>query len=105
MEWFQKNHHSSCAIEIKNTKKNTIPKKSLQEHQYLALRDANGPQGIIHKLSDEARRKQPFDSFQLVNVPAYVVACFSTYHYCLVFPIDQWNGAHYEDDALYRIDI
>jgi hypothetical protein len=99
------NHHSSCAFEIKSTNKNTIPKSALLDHQYLALKDANSSHGLIHKLTDEARRQNPMDGFQLVNVPAYVIACFPTHGLCLVFDIDDWRGARYDDEAMFKIKL
>lgn len=97
LEWFRKNYHSSCAIEIKNTTKNTIPKSALKEHQMLALKDSKSFNGLVHKLSDESRRQQPYDAFMLKNADAYVVACFSKHGYCLIIDIDQWQGAKYTD--------
>ena len=95
LSWFKKNHPSSCALEIKNTTKNTIPKSAVLPHQLLALKDSKSSNGLIHKLSDESRRQQPYDAFMLKNADAYVVACFSKYGYCLMIPVDEWNGAKY----------
>ncbi len=105
LEWFRVNHKESCCLEIKATTKNTIPVGALAIHQKLALSAASSAQGIIHKLTDEARRKQPFDAFQLVNSPAYIVCCFKTHGYCLVFDHAGWDGARYEDEGLFRIDL
>ena len=101
------NHSKSCVLEIKATKDNTIPLKALQDHQKLALQDANSSRGLIHKLSDESRRQQPFDVFQVVNVPAYVVACFSKHGHCLVFDINDWHGARFDDEVnvLFKISL
>lgn len=97
LAWFKVNHSKSCAIEIKNTIKNTIPKSALQPHQLLALKDSQSSVGLIHKLSDESRRQQPYDSFMLKNADAFVVACFSKYGYCLTIPVGEWQGAKYTD--------
>lgn len=87
-------YHSSCAIEIKATNKNTIPEKALQPHQKQALLDATGP-GIVHKIAD-SKRRNPFDAFMLVNTNAFVVACFTAKGICLVIPVHKWKGASIE---------
>ena len=102
LEWFRTLYKRSCAIEVKCTDGNSIPKSALMEHQRLALLAATG-EGIVHKLSDEARRKQPFDAFQLVSVPAYVVACFTKHRKCLVIPVEEWRGAKESTNAPYII--
>lgn len=101
--WLKANHHSSCAFEIKSSDGNTIPRSALKPHQKLALQDANSHHGIIHKLTDEARRQQPFDGFQLIEVPAYVIACFPKHGFCNVYHIDSWQGAWYGDEGLFKI--
>ena len=104
LEWFRQNKTlSSCAIEIKATNKDTIPEKALQPHQRRALLAAkNG--GITHKIADN-RTRLPFDAFYLKNAGAWVVACFTRYGYCLVFDVDEWNGARFDDDCLFKIDL
>lgn len=97
-------YHSSCAIEIKATNKNTIPEKALQPHQKQALMDATGysmtgyklrKSRIVHKIAD-SKRRNPFDAFMLTNVDAFVVACFTAKGVCLVIPVDKWKGASIE---------
>lgn len=92
LEWFRANYSGSCALEIKATSGNSIPASAVLPHQKLALWDVALRGGIVHKLSDEARRKQPFDAFCLKGCPAYVVACFTTYHTCYLIPIQEWKG-------------
>lgn len=94
---------SSCAIEIKATTKNTIAEKALQPHQRRALLTAKHGT-MTHKIADN-RTRLPFDAFMLKYSDAYVVACFTTHGVCLVFDIDEWQGASYDDPALYRFRI
>lgn len=103
--WLKQNHSKSCAFEIKNTKGNTIPKSALKPHQLLALQDASSSRGLVKKISDASMTQQPFDGFQLVNVTAYVIACFSSHGYCLVFNVDDWHGARFDDEALFKISL
>lgn len=62
-------------------------------HQKAALLAASRG-GIVHKISDEARRQQPFDAFKLSGVQAYVVACFGKE--CTAIRVEHWNGASME---------
>ena len=106
LDWFKTNYHSNCAIEIKvaqNKSPNTIPEKALQDHQKKALMDAKHG-SLVHKIADTGMRN-PFDAFMLCNSDAFVVACFTQYGYCLVFDIDDWRGARYDDEALFRIKL
>jgi len=105
LAWFKAHHPFSCAIEIKNTAGNSIPASALADHQRLALKDSKLPHGLIHKLSDEARRKNPYDAFMLKNSAAFVVACFSSYGICLVFDVEDWVGARFDTPAKYVIKL
>lgn len=98
-------YRKSCAVEIKASAGNTIPASALLDHQRAALMDVASFRGIAHKLSDEARRQQPFDAFMLANVPAYVVACFTKAGVCYVIPIEIWKGARVGMQAPYMIDL
>ncbi len=92
LQWFRENHSPSCAIEIKATYGLRLAARVLQPHQKAALLDAASGRGIVHKLSDEARRQQPFDAFKLASVPAYVVACFTRNRTCHIVPVARWVG-------------
>ena len=60
---------------------------------------------MTHKIADN-RTRLPFDAFMLKYSDAYVVACFTTHGICLVFDIDEWNGAKHDDNhALYSFKI
>lgn len=93
LDWFRK-HHGTCAIEVKATDGHSIPASALMPHQKAALTMATG-KGIAHKLSDEARRRQPFDAFMLKGVPAYVVAAFTAHRVAYAFPVAMWKGARH----------
>lgn len=73
------------------------------DHQRLALLAAKT--GLTHKISDASRTRQPFDAFQLVNAPGFVVACFIKHGICHVIPIEEWKGAKYDDPAPHIIHI
>lgn len=105
LDWFRTSFPFSCAIEIKATKNNTIPESAVQVHQRLALEASSSSDGLTHKISDASRIRQPFDAFQLKNVSAFVVACFTEHGKCLVIPIDDWKGARYDDQAPFVIPI
>lgn len=75
------------------TKTNTLPRSALKDHQRLALFAAQ-TRGITHKISDEARRQQPFDAFQLKGVAGFVVVCFTQNpKIARVYTVDEWKGA------------
>ncbi|MHB8674625.1 MAG: hypothetical protein ACYDAK_13240 [Candidatus Limnocylindrales bacterium] len=105
LDWFRTHHVGSAAIEIKATKSASIPASALAPHQKLALFDASLGRGLVHKLSDAARLKQPFDALMLQNVPAYVVAVFITHKIALVIPADAWHGAKPTTPAAYIIEL
>lgn len=69
--------------------------------------DAASSEGIVHKLSDEARRQQPFDAFLLKEVPAYVVACFTARHarVCYLIDANEWSGARFNMLEGYKCKI
>lgn len=90
LEWIRQNGPPCCAVEVKACRGNTLPASALLPHQKAALLAATGG-GIVHKLSDEARRKQPFDAFKLGFTKAYVVVAFlSAPRIALVIDIRKW---------------
>ncbi len=91
MEFMHNYTKVSCAIEVKATAGNTIPKSAVASHQGLALNDASTSVGMRHKIADDGHRK-PFDGFILKKAPAYVVACFTKQGMCIVVPIEKWEG-------------
>ncbi len=95
----------SWAVEIKATSGKSIPLSAVQPHQLLALKQVK-TQGVVHKISDEARRKQPFDAFK-VKGDAYVVACFTSDGICLVIDANLWNGARVDmaSGYAYRVPL
>lgn len=95
--WAKKAINGPVALEIKQTDTDSIPASALLPHQRLALLAACSKEGLAHKLTDEARRRQPFDAFILKNTPAYVVACFTKHKIAHVFHVKSWEGARYND--------
>lgn len=77
LEWFKKNYHHSCALEIK------IKGNKLLKHQEVALRKVS--QGkYAHKMPDMGRR-MPFDAFVLINADAILVTCDGRHCTCEVY--------------------
>lgn len=108
LAWFRDVHQRSCAIEIKATDGDSIPMSALLPHQKAALLAVNSPDGLTHKISDAGHVRTPFDAFQLVREPAYVVAAFTARRIALVIPIEKWHGARYDMDRehqLWRIPL
>lgn len=104
LAWFRTQKHiCSCAIEIKATTGNKIRENALQPHQKQALLAAKHGV-IVHKIADN-RTRLPFDAFMLTKAESYVVACFTAHRVCLVFDIDNWQGASHDDEALFRIKL
>lgn len=95
LEYFRENYPYPCAIEIKVSPRKYISENALLPHQKLALLAASSPQGLVHKLSDEAMRRQPFDAFLLKNTHAYVVAVFlhKDVRLALAIKVEDWQGA------------
>jgi hypothetical protein len=82
-----------------------MPSNAVLDHQKLALEASSGPKGLTHKISDASRLRQPFDAFQLVNAPGFVVACFVTHKICLVVPIEEWQGIKFDEEAMFTIPL
>ena len=104
LDYFRKNFRDSCAIEIKATTGNNIPRSALQRHQEIALKSAT-TSVLCHKISDASRSRLPFDAFMLYQVPAFVVAAFIRHKIALVIPIDNWQGATPHTLAAYKIPL
>lgn len=104
LNWFATHYMGCAAIEIKATKKGNIPASAVLPHQAAALFDA-GDTGIVHKLSDEARRRQPFDAFKIAYARGFVVCCFLTERKALVIDIEEWEGATPETNCFASFEI
>lgn len=106
LEWFRHNGPASCAIEIKATRTGSIPASALLAHQKAALLAATR-EGIIHKISDEARRQQPFDAFKIARAEAYVVCCFlgRGLSEALVIDVREWAGAKRNTKCVWRFAL
>lgn len=67
----------SCAFELKQTRKNSIPFSYVQPHQIDALMAVkHGEKGLLYKAPDDSRNIKPFDMFFLWHVGAFVVIQF-----------------------------
>jgi len=95
LAWFRDNYPDCVALEIKVTNKGTIEPSRLKDHQRAALIAAGSSSGIIHKLTDASRTRQPFDAFMIKNRQSFVVACFkaSRKTTCLAIDPKEWKGA------------
>lgn len=102
LQWFRDSYSGSCAIEIKQTKTNTLAKSKVEDHQIKALLSASG-NGIVHKIADN-KRKNPFDAFMLQGVKSYIVVAFLSHKYALAYLPEKWEGASF-DDSLYEFRI
>ncbi len=105
LAYFRDHYPRTVAIEVKATKGNTIREKAVLPHQLAALRGAQSEKGIVHKLSDAARMRQPFDAFKIVNADAYVVACFLNDHTCLAIEPSKWRGATVKSECSFKFKI
>lgn len=96
LKWMRDNYTQSCAIEVKATTRDNIPTSALLPHQRLALMQARG-QGMVHKLSDEARRRQPFDAFMLKRCNAMVICAFTKHRVAYAYMVEDFTGSHIND--------
>lgn len=101
-EWMKKNAPPCSAWEIKVAKGNTVPKKAVLDHQLLALRSIAIGKVVVHKISDESRRRQPFDAFKLSGVPTYVVCYFPKEKTAIAVDSLQWQGASASTQGVFR---
>lgn len=105
LDWFQNNYHLSCALEIKVTKTGSIAKSALLPHQLQSLLQAQTKDGIVHKISDIGRIRQPFDSFVLKNAQSFVICAFLNHKVCLAINPNKWNGATPTTQATFAIPL
>jgi len=75
LKWIRENGPPSFLFEIKVCRGKSLPASAVLPHQKLALLAASGG-GIVHKISDEARRKQPADGFKISFARGYVFVAF-----------------------------
>ncbi len=76
--------YECCAFELKQTQKDYINFKEIQEHQIDALMAVkHGAKGLLWKLPDDSRGIKPFDLFYLKNASAYVVIKYPKM-FCLI---------------------
>lgn len=102
---FGKRNREIGVFELKFCKGTSIRFDAVAEHQEAALLAVSGS-GLYHKITDQPflkdmnfQRKKPFDCFNLVYIPAYVVVMFweprkkkNVYY----IPIKNWLSAKAE---------
>jgi len=74
-------------FELKQTKKDSIPFNSVEDHQIEGLLAAKS-NGFVWKLSDADMRTKPFDSFNTMPAPSFVVIKFPDGFY--IIPVDRF---------------
>jgi len=85
-KWVRARFRKTAAFELKLCRGNSLPFDAVAPHQSRALYEAkNGT--LIYKIPDVGYQN-PFDSFCLSNVPAYVVIKYPDF-FCLI-DIDDW---------------
>src|SRR3990167_8161555 len=89
MKFLRDTVKQSCAVEAKLARGNSIPFRSLSEHQERALILASG-KGMYHKIADGSGQQTPFDAFCLVGVPAYVAIVYGKV--CCLIAIDVFQN-------------
>ena len=104
LDYFRKNYKGSCAIEVKVSATNSIPRSALQPHQEAALKQVRGA-GLAYKIPDSGYAKKPFDAFFLSYTEAFVVACFTKKRICLCIPVNEWNGATPSSKSSYHFPL
>lgn len=72
--WAKEVYKKNAVFELKQTTGSSIPFDALQPHQELALLAVNDST-FVWKIPDLGYQN-PFDSFCLTKLPAYVVLCF-----------------------------
>lgn len=75
-KWVKNVWKRSGVFELKVSKTSSIPFSAVKEHQIDALSAVNNGSGLAYKISDESSGYKPFDSWFLIDTPAYVVIMF-----------------------------
>lgn len=74
---------TGAAFELKQTTGNSLPFSAVADHQLEALAAAWGPEGLIHKISDESRGYKPCDIVYLRLAAAFIVIKYPGF-FCLI---------------------
>ena len=77
------NRITGAAFELKQTTGKSLPFSAVEDHQLEALAAAWGPEGLIHKISDESRGYKPCDIIYLRLAAAYVVIKYPGF-FCVI---------------------
>lgn len=92
--WCRRYWNNTAVFELKFARGKSLPFDALAEHQENALY-ASKHNKVIHKIPD-AGYQNPFDSFVLVGVEAYVVVAFENIKNFYLIDIDQWQNIREE---------
>lgn len=92
-KWVKNVYKKTAAFELKQTQTNSLPFSALAEHQKQALY-AVKHSTFVHKIID-AGFQNPFDSFSLSEVPAFIVVKYPDF-WCMI-DIDVW--IHEEENS------
>lgn len=79
---------NSCAVEVKVSKGNTLPKSALKDHQRRALLIANTG-NLYHKIEDGSFSQKPFDGFILKKTEAFLVIWYAKSRETWALPIQK----------------
>ncbi len=104
-KWFLEKYPFSVLVEVKATKKNTIPFSAVKEHQLQSLKQVRTPKGKVHKMSDIGRVQQPADFWMFKNGMSFVVACFLKERICLAIDPNKWEGARVDSECEFQIKL
>lgn len=84
--WLKSVHKQTGAFELKQTKTNSLPFASVVPHQVAALK--NSKNGVLVFKIPDAGYQNPFDTFSLAGVPAFVVIKYPDF-FCMI-DINDW---------------
>lgn len=84
--WLKEVYKQTAAFELKQTTSDSLPFTSLKMHQILALSEAK--KGVMVFKIPDAGFQNPFDTFSLAGVPAFVVVKYPGF-FCLI-DIEDW---------------
>lgn len=89
-KWVKANFLQTAAFELKLARGPLLPFKEVKEHQVNALYIAKH-HSLVFKIPDSGFAQNPFDSFSLYQVPAYIVIMFNgRQEYFYFIDVDEW---------------
>lgn len=93
-KWCKHTWRTNGVFELKIAKGKSLPFDAVKDHQITALVHASSNY-IVYKIPDDAIGQKPFDSFMLMDVPAYVVVMYQAKNpegEFFMISIDTWVG-------------